>query len=60
MTESLMIAFYILCGSILTAIIWPVGQEVKTRPFHGCNASSILARVTSKPDEVIHPVFSML
>ena len=26
--------------------IWPVGQEVKTRPFHGCNASSILARVT--------------
>ena len=28
--------------------IWPVGQEVKTRPFHGCNASSILARVTNK------------
>ena len=26
----------------------PVGQEVKTRPFHGCNASSILARVTIK------------
>ncbi len=29
-------------------ILWPVGQEVKTRPFHGCNASSILARVTIK------------
>ena len=27
-------------------IIWPVGQEVKTRPFHGCNTSSILVRVT--------------
>ena len=34
--------------------IWPVGQEVKTRPFHGCNASSILARVTilNKPFNV--------
>ena len=26
--------------------IRPVGQEVKTRPFHGCNTSSILVRVT--------------
>ena len=26
--------------------LWPVGQEVKTRPFHGCNAGSIPARVT--------------
>ena len=26
----------------------PVGQEVKTRPFHGCNMGSIPARVTTK------------
>ena len=32
----------------------PVGQEVKTRPFHGCNASSILARVTIN---VMQPFF---
>ena len=25
---------------------WPVGQEVKTRPFHGCNMGSIPVRVT--------------
>ena len=24
----------------------PVGQEVKTRPFHGCNMGSIPVRVT--------------
>ena len=30
--------------------IWPVGQAVKTPPFHGGIASSILARVTSKTD----------
>ena len=28
---------------------WPVGQEVKTRPFHGCNSSSNLLRVTKNP-----------
>ena len=26
----------------------PVGQAVKTRPFHGCNMGSIPVRVTSK------------
>ena len=25
---------------------WPVGQAVKTRPFHGCNMGSIPVRVT--------------
>ena len=29
---------------------WPVGQEVKTPPFHGSNGSSILPRVTKKRD----------
>ena len=28
--------------------IWPVGQAVKTPPFHGGNTSSILVRVTKK------------
>ena len=27
--------------------IWPVGQAVKTPPFHGGNAGSIPARVTN-------------
>jgi hypothetical protein len=26
--------------------MWPVGQAVKTPPFHGGNTSSILVRVT--------------
>ena len=26
---------------------WPVGQAVKTRPFHGCNMGSIPVRVTT-------------
>ena len=30
-----------------SCIIWPVGQAVKTRPFHGCNMGSIPVRVTS-------------
>ena len=25
--------------------LWPVGQAVKTRPFHGCNMGSIPVRV---------------
>ena len=29
----------------LPVIIWPVGQAVKTPPFHGGNAGSIPARV---------------
>ena len=29
-------------------LIWPVGQAVKTPPFHGGNAGSIPARVTIK------------
>ena len=28
----------------------PVGQAVKTRPFHGCNMGSIPVRVTKKQD----------
>ena len=31
----------------------PVGQAVKTRPFHGCNMGSIPVRVTMKKDR--HP-----
>ncbi len=31
-----------------SCIIWPVGQAVKTRPFHGCNMGSIPVRVTKK------------
>ena len=31
-----------------TNLIWPVGQAVKTPPFHGGNRSSILLRVTKK------------
>ena len=27
------------------ALIWPIGQAVKTPPFHGGNTSSILVRV---------------
>ena len=27
---------------------WPVGQVVKTRPFHGCNMGSSPVRVTTK------------
>ena len=30
-------------------IIWPVGQVVKTRPFHGCNMGSNPVRVTIPP-----------
>ena len=36
--------------------IWPVGQAVKTPPFHGGIASSILARVT-KTDSQSESVF---
>ncbi len=32
--------------------IWPVGQAVKTRPFHGCNMGSIPVRVTKNPEYV--------
>ena len=32
----------------LPELIWPVGQAVKTPPFHGGNAGSIPARVTKK------------
>ena len=28
--------------------VWPVGQAVKTRPFHGCNMGSIPVRVTKR------------
>ena len=36
--------------------VWPVGQAVKTRPFHGCNMGSIPVRVTKKGIGVLmHP-----
>ena len=35
-------------SSPISATIRPVGQAVKTPPFHGGNGSSILPRVTSK------------
>ena len=31
---------------------WPVGQAVKTPPFHGGNGSSILPRVTKKKRDI--------
>ena len=34
------------CESI-PCLIWPVGQVVKTRPFHGCNMGSSPVRVTT-------------
>ena len=36
--------------------IWPVGQAVKTRPFHGCNMGSIPVRVINKKTGFV-PVF---
>lgn len=38
----------------LPPIIWPVGQVVKTPPFHGGIVGSIPARVTTKHLEVIY------
>ena len=35
-------------SSPIPATIRPVGQAVKTRPFHGCNMGSIPVRVTTK------------
>ena len=37
--------------------IWPVGQAVKTRPFHGCNMGSIPVRVTKKGNRYIKYLF---
>ena len=31
----------------IPCLIWPVGQVVKTRPFHGCNMGSNPVRVTT-------------
>ena len=39
-------------------IIRPVGQEVKTPPFHGSNTSSILVRVTNKKRTFVYQKFS--
>ena len=40
----------IVAGKLLAVLakscVWPVGQAVKTRPFHGCNMGSIPVRVT--------------
>ncbi len=38
-------------------ISWPVGQAVKTPPFHGGNRSSILLRVTKKIRELCSRIF---
>ncbi len=39
--------FYIIVSSgKKTFITWPVGQAVKTPPFHGGNTGSIPVRVT--------------
>ena len=38
--------------------IWPVGQAVKTPPFHGGNAGSIPARVTTKKLFIMKGFFS--
>ena len=46
-----------ICGTsfrhTVTISIRPVGQAVKTRPFHGCNVGSIPARVTNEKDAFI-------
>ena len=39
---------------------WPVGQEVKTRPFHGRNMGSIPVRVTNKNADLIIGIFYLL
>ena len=36
----------VICSSQIAATIWPVGQAVKTPPFHGGNMGSIPVRVT--------------
>ena len=42
----------IVAGKLLAVLakscVWPVGQAVKTRPFHGCNMGSIPVRVTKQ------------
>ena len=40
--------------------IRPVGQAVKTRPFHGCNMGSIPVRVTSKTKRTLTGVSFLL
>ena len=42
---------------LLGAYIWPVGQAVKTSPFHGGNTSSILVRVIyiRRDSQVVRP-----
>ena len=41
-------------------LIWPVGQAVKTPPFHGGNAGSIPARVTTKKLFIMKGFFLLL
>ena len=38
----------VICSSQIAATIRPVGQAVKTPPFHGGNMGSIPVRVTKK------------
>ena len=40
-----------------TILIWPVGQAVKTPPFHGGNTSSSLVRVTTSEQVTLVPIF---
>ena len=39
---------------------WPVGQEVKTPPFHGSNMGSIPVRVTKTESTPFRCAFSFL
>ena len=41
-------------------LIWPVGQAVKTPPFHGGNAGSIPARVTIKKLFIMKGFFAFI
>ena len=56
----------IVAGKLLAVLakscVWPVGQAVKTRPFHGCNMGSIPVRVTKQktPAANVAGVFSIV
>ena len=41
----------------MLSFIWPVGQVVKTPPFHGGNTSSSLVRVTTSEQVLLVPIF---
>ena len=43
-----------------SCVLWPVGQAVKTRPFHGCNMGSIPVRVTKSTCFLVRQVLFLL